>query len=75
MLGLMLAFALCLVPMLSEFSLTAQAAGEAGVPFVEHFATREEITAWLCANAHPGDYVLFKGSHGMALGNHPARFL
>lgn len=57
----------CLLTFGEAAKLTAQAAGEAGVPFVEHFATREEITAWLCANAHPGDYVLFKGSHGMAL--------
>ncbi len=57
----------CLLTFGEEARHTAQAAEAAGVPFVEHFATREEITAWLRANAMPGDYVLFKGSHGMAL--------
>ncbi len=57
----------CLLTFGEAARLTAEAAETAGVPFVEHFSTREEITAWLRSNAKPGDYVLFKGSHGMAL--------
>ncbi len=57
----------CLLTFGSCARLTAQAAQQAGVPYVQHFDTREEITAWLVTNAKPGDYVLLKGSHSMAL--------
>ncbi len=57
----------CLLTYGEAARLTAAAAAEAGVPFVQHFETLEEITAWLRTNARPGDYVLLKGSHSMAL--------
>ena len=57
----------CLLTFGEETVLTAQAAREAGVPFVQHFDTREAIVNWLRANTATGDYVLVKGSHSMAL--------
>lgn len=57
----------CLLTFGENAKLIAEAAQAAGLPYVEHFATREAITAWLCTNAKPGDYVLLKGSHSMAL--------
>lgn len=57
----------CLLTFGENARLTAQAAQQAGIPFVQHFETREEIAAWLKENARPGDYILLKGSHNMAL--------
>lgn len=57
----------CLLTYGKAARLTAAAAEEAGVPYVQQLETHREIADWLRINTRPGDYVLVKGSHGMAL--------
>ena len=57
----------CLLTYGQAARLTADAALAAGVPYVQHFDTRQQIAAWLLTNLRPGDYLLLKGSHSMAL--------
>lgn len=57
----------CLLTFGAAAAMTADAAQDAGVPYVQHFDTKQQITDWLCANARSGDYVLVKGSNSMAL--------
>ena len=45
----------------------AQAAKEAGMTDVTHFADRESLAACICELVQQGDYVLVKASHGLHL--------